>query len=287
MLLAAACKQGSRPSGSNRQPDVLEHRSSFDLARLQFNENVMQLLSRSLDTTSDRFQDMRYEAFRERDSFRAGELPAHYFTLGQTRYFYRTLTLDSIARYDSIYFYEVGIETDAQKNLLAITARAKFREKKDLDSVLTHFFRKLGKTTEELAIKAEDQAQIDTLKARGTTDEEIAFLNLQGTQYNLLDYGDDAYFEWKLKDRYVQAGISKGREITMSTIPEQNTNEEYFYLDLLIIKKETYEQIATLQYERSLREKGDRQIIKPYKLHALNPEENWRLMQRMTAAWGR
>lgn len=292
-LISAACLFSCKgKAGSNKtqraQPATFAASACFDLSRIRFDENVIPFFGVTLDTAdNDDWQEKRFEAFRERDSFAPGELPEHVFVQKEKRYYFRTQTLDSIARLDSIFFYRIGIETDEHYHPLAITAQTKFREKKDLDAMLMRLSRKLGKTTEELAVKADLQLRIDTMRTRGATDEQIAFIrgNDQDTPSDLLNYSDNGYFEWQLNDRYIQVSLSKDREITISTNPAENKNEEYYYADLLFIKKEVYEGIAARQYERSVKTGGQKQEWRPYKLRRLDPMDNWRLLTQLEEAW--
>lgn len=269
------------------QPRVLEKNSAFNLAGLNFNEDVLQLISKSLDTNDVEFKGKDYEVFKIKDSFVKSELNDIYFPLGEKRYFFKTIDLDSIARFDSLYFYRAGIETDQNKKMISMIGNAKFKEKKDLDKYLSQLFRKLGKTTEEMAIKADDKKVVDDAKAGGMSDEAIKFIGLgEGSKYDLLDYGDNAYFEWKLKDRYIQVSLSKDREISISTNAENNSNIEYLYVQFLVIKKEEYEKIEKLQFDRAVKLKHESAVLKPYELHALKPTDNWRFFTKLRKAWG-
>lgn len=268
------------------QPTVLEKNSAFNLAQLNFSENVTQLISKSLDSGDLDVKGLGKEAFKSRDSLGSGEIQDHYVLLGEKRYFFKTRKVDSIARFDSLFFYKAGLETDKDNHLVAIVADAKFRDKKELDKFLSKLFKKLGKTTEELAIKADDQKQIDDQKAKGWTDEELKRMGSQGTQYDLLDYGDDAYFEWKLKDRYIQVSVSKDREIYVSTDPKENSNIEYLYLKFLVIKKDEYEKIEKLQYDCAVKQKFQCRVLMPYTLYSLDPLTNPRYQKKLDKAWG-
>ncbi|WP_118973492.1 hypothetical protein [Taibaiella koreensis] len=282
-----SCKE---KSGSNAvqkpQPATFAARSGFDLSRIAFDEDATHLFGTTLDTADhDDWPEKHFDVFREKDSFARGELPEHVFVWKEKRYYFRTQTLDSIACYANIFFYQVGIETDEQFHPLAIVAKTKFREKKDLDSMLVYLSHKLGKTTEEQAIKADNEAQIDTMRARGMAAEQIAFMSDRDTTSDLLNYGDNNYFEWRLSDRYIQVSLSKDREIVISTNAAENRNEEYYYADLLFIKKEVYEGIEARQYQRSVKSGGQQEELRPYALRRLDPMENWRLMARLEAAW--
>lgn len=282
-----SCKdQGGNNTTQRAQPATFAAGACFDVSRIRFDENVIPVFGTTLDTAdNDAWQEKHYEAFREKDSFARGALPEHIFIRKEKRYYFQTQTLDSIARFDNIFFYQIGVETDEQYHPLAIAARTKFREKKDLDSMLIRLYRKLGKTTEELAVIADNQAQIDTMKARGMTDEQIAFMSNQDTQPDLLNYSDDGYFEWPMKDRYVQVSLSKDHEITISTNPAENKNEEYYYVDVLFIRKKVYEDIASRQFEYSVKTGRQQQELRPYTLRRLNPMDNWRLLAQLEEAW--
>ncbi len=283
-----SCKGKSGNTTAQRaQPATFAARSGFDLSRIPFGKNVLPLFGATLDTVNSDWSEKHYEAFREKDSFARGELPEHVFVWKEKRYYFFTETLDSIARFDSIFFYRVNVETDERYRPLAIFAQTKFRDKKDLDSMLLRLSRKLGKTTEALDAEAEHKARIDTMKAQGMAEEQIAFIsnNDPETPSDLLNYGDNSYFEWKLSDRYLQVSLSKDREITISTNPAENRNEEYYYADLLFIKKEVYEGIAARQYERSVKTGRQKQELRPYTLRRLDPMDNWRLMAQLEAAW--
>lgn len=291
-FLAASCdgnKTGAKQSSQVQkfvQPEILIRNSAFDIAQLNFKENVLQLVSKSLDTADTGFKGKGYDVFKSKPQLNRSEITDGYFALGEERYFFKTRELDSIARFDSLYFYRVGIETDKDKNLLAITANTKFEHKKDLDKFLGVLFKKLGKTIEEVAIQADHQKNIDEAKARGLSDKDINFLGYnEQPKYDLYDYGDKGYFEWKLKDRYVQVSLSKDREIHMSTNPQENSNIEYLYVEFLVIKKEEYEKIQKLQYDRAVKFKRESYILKPYELRGLKLEYNQRYLQKLTKAW--
>lgn len=70
----------------------------------------------------------------------------------------------------------------------------------------------------------------------------------------LLDYGNEGYVVWMLKDRIIQVSFDTDREISISST-EEYKNIEYLYVDFLVLTKNEYQKLEmhNLKMQRLLK----------------------------------
>jgi len=279
-ILSFSCKKENSTATNNFvQPTALSQNSAFNFSKLTFNENVNQLLSKTLDTTDTGFTGNNPEVFLFTKEMGDSQLADRQFEYPEKRYIYKTKETDSIAQFDGIYFNRVIIETTTDKKITAIIGKTKFANKKDLDSVLTKLAKKYGKTS-DMVENDRHNAEVDAELGKNLNDTQREMLKDSNpeTDYTayLLDYSNNTFREWNLKDRVIQIGITTDREISVSTNKEENYNIEYFYVTFLIVKKDEYDAMEKAQIEKAKITVNDAALVphKFYTLYSLDPYEN-------------
>jgi len=211
------------------QPKILKANSKFDLVIMDFNEDPKQLISETLDTTASESYSDTAEKMYDRKTEKV--LPTGVKRIG-------CITLekqDSIAHFGQLYFDRIYIEKDDKNKIKAVVGYAKFKEEKELQRLMKSFYDKY-KTT------------IDGVEELGS------------------DYytGQDVNYEWALHDRFIQFHISNGREISVSTIAEDNSNTEYFYVEFLMVPREEYQRMKHVNFSEIVKNKRIMTVIKSY-----------------------
>ncbi|MEQ7798389.1 hypothetical protein ABDJ41_01150 [Pedobacter sp. ASV1-7] len=290
-LLSASilsCKQNSTRNTAFIQPSILTKGSSFDFAKITFNENTEKLVSKLLDTTESGFTGNNYEVFLydKNADFSGPVRDQHHFKFPEKRYVLKTKIADSIAQFDSIYFNQVILETDAQKKLTAIIGKTKFEHKNGLDSLLNKLFKKYGKTF-EMQKYDQHNAKVEAEFTKDMTPEQKE-MSRQGTPVMdyatyLLDYGKEGSVVWMLKDRIIQVSFDTDREISISSTGEYK-NIEYLYVDFLVLTKDEYQKTGEAQLENAKITKAGLQPFKVYNLYDFDPINPERL-ELLEKAW--
>jgi hypothetical protein len=285
-----SCKQNSANTTALIQPSILTKGSSFDFAKVTFNENTEKLISKLLDTTETGFNGNNYEVFLygKNEDFSGPIRDQHYFKFPEKRYVLKTIVTDSIAQFDSIYFNQVVLETDARKKLTAIIGKTKFEHKKGLDSLLNKLFKKYGKTFEMQEYDRKNaEVEAEFTKNMTPDQKEMSRQSTPGMDYAayLLDYGNEGYVVWMLKDRIIQVSFDTDREISISST-RQYKNIEYLYVDFLVLTKNEYKKTGEAQLENAKLTKAGLQPFKVYNLQDFDPINPERL-ELLEKAWGK
>ncbi|MFA4867348.1 MAG: hypothetical protein WC623_04070 [Pedobacter sp.] len=285
-----SCKQNPNKTAAFVQPSILTKGGNFDFAKVTFNENIEQLVSKLLDTTETGFNGNNYEVFLygKNEDFSGPIRDQHYFKFPEERYVLKTIVTDSIAQFDSIYFNQVVLETDAQKKLTAIIGKTKFEHKTGLDSLLNKLFKKYGKTF-EMQEHDRKNAEVEAEFTKNMTPEQKE-MSRQSTPVMdyaayLLDYGNEGYVVWMLKDRIIQVSFDTDREISISSTGEYK-NIEYLYVDFLVLTKNEYKKTGEAQLENAKLTKAGLQPFKVYNLKDFDPINPERL-ELLEKAWGK
>lgn len=285
-----SCKQGSNKQAEFVQPLILTEGAGFDFAQLTFNENTEKLMSKLLDTAETGYNGNNYDVFLydSKADFSGPIKDQHLFKFPEKRYVLTTQKADSIAQFESVYFNQVVIETDARKKLTAIIGKTKFEHKKGLDSLLNKLFKKYGKTF-EMQKYDKHNADVEAEFTKDMTPEQKQ-MSKQGMPVMdyaayLLDYGNEGYAVWMLKDRVIQVSFDTDREISISSTGE-TSNKEYLYVDFLVLTKDEYQKTDSAQLENAKVTKAGLQPYKVYKLQDLDPINPERL-QLLEKAWGK
>lgn len=279
-ILSFSCKNHKDSAGKEFvQPSQLSGNSAFDFAKLTFNEDTDKLLSQSLDTTDTGYTGKNPEVFLfgSKADWDKPSVGNRYFEFPEKRYVYKTKEIDSIAQFDSIYFNRVIIETNAEKKITAIIGKTKFKDKKDVDTLLKKIFKRYGKTS-DMQENDRHNAEVEAEFTKNMTAAQKE-MSKQGDPVMdyaayLLDYSDDGYREWILKDRVIQVSLSKDREISVSTNPKDNYNIEYYYVEFLIIRRDEYDKMEKAQIDRARETKTAAMPFKFYDIRAFDYTSN-------------
>lgn len=285
-----SCKQNSTKIAAFVQPSILTKGSSFDFAKVTFNEKPEKLVSKLLDTTETGFNGTNYEVFLygKNVDFSGPVRNQRYFKFPEKRYVLKTIVTDSIAQFDSIYFNQVVLETDAQKKLTAIIGKTQFEQKEGLDSLFNKLFKKYGKTFEMQEYDRRNAAvEAEFTKNMTSEQKQMSRQSTPVMDYAayLLDYGKEGYAVWMLKDRIIQVSFDTDRETSISSTGEYK-NIEYLYVDFLVLTKNEYQKTGEAQLENAKLTKAGLQPFKVYNLKDFDPINPERL-ELLEKAWGK
>jgi len=289
-----SCKEDIKGNIKNQfiQPTVLSKNSAFDFTKLTFNENADQLMSKSLDTTDIGFSGKNYEAFLfgNKVDWKNSSKGDRYFEYPEKRYIFKTKETDSIGQFDSTYFNRIIIETNPEKKITALIGKTKFEHKKDLDTLLKKIFKRYGKTS-DMQEYDRHNAEVDAEVGKNMTPAQREMMKqgdpIMDYAAYLLDYGDEGYREWKLKDRVIQVSITKDREISVSTDAKENYNIEYFYVNFLIIRRDEYDTMGKEQLKNASMTKKALIPYKFYEINAYDPSNNLGRYAELEKAWSK
>ncbi len=212
IIVLVSCNKGTtKDVVQEKQPTVFEDNSKFNLEQVNFNENVPELYSQHYINEFAFDMEGKYDPkgkgadsiFRYkiddgilRELDKKIPLPAKDFG-----FLYTAPELDSVARYQNIYFQNVKILTDLKKKPVAYFASAELPN-----------------------WKIRKQFIDDFTKAHGAPKHAYALSN---------EFKHNSY-EWDLGDRTVQIGTSNGFGFTAST-DGSNKSGIIYNLEMLII----------------------------------------------------
>lgn len=208
IIVLVSCKKELIPE---KQATVLDDNSGFNLEKVNFNEDVPQLFSKHFINDFGYDMEGEYNAkgkdadsifrykiddgiLRELDK----KLPLPMKDFG---FHYRTPEIDSVARYQNIYFRNLSILTDLKKKPVAYFASAELSD-----------------------WKVRKQFIDDFTKAHGAPKHAYAVSH---------EFKQNSY-EWDLGDRTVQIGTFNGFGFTASS-DGTNKSSTTYNMDILII----------------------------------------------------
>jgi hypothetical protein len=184
------------------QPRVLSDGKIFDLARLNFNENVPVLFSKSLRLDGYKLDSAEIRQLDYKNLLYYNSLAANYkLQLPQNPYGYVFEAYsDSLLKLDSIYFKELKVLTKMDTSMVALYAIAEFKGRKKLNAQLKQWQKQFGKPSLAISLSQE---------------------------FNVCIYN------WILSDRLMQVYTSHGFSFGYDTA----SNGKYQKVEILIIKK--------------------------------------------------
>ena len=203
LLVLISCKE------KFEQPTILEKNCGFDLEHTTFNENIAKMYSKNFINDYEFDMEKEYNPnekladtiFRYKISNTVTEVMKFKIPNKEFGYLYKTSQIDSVAKFQKIYFNTIYTLCNTNKKPVAYYVETKFENPKLRKQYLTEF-----------------------IKTFGTP--KYSFLVSH-------DYNQCSY-EWNLEDRTIQIEISFGWEATFSS-DGKNNNGKYYRLDMLII----------------------------------------------------
>lgn len=212
IIVVVSCnKETAKNNVQEKQPTVLEDNSKFNLEKVNFNENVPELYSKHFMNAFGYDMEGKYDPkgkgadsiFRYkiddgilRELDKKLPLPAKDFG-----FLYTAPELDSVAKYQNIYFRTLKILTDLKKKPVAYFVIAELPNWKVRKQFLDDFTKVHGAPKHAYAISQE--------------------------------FKQNSY-EWDLGDRTIQIGTANGFGITASSDGHNKSGVTY-YIEILII----------------------------------------------------
>ena len=255
------------------QPKILIKNSGFDLTKLSFNEDVLTLMSKSLDTINN-YKNVNYPTDAQKKSL-AQNSKAIY--LDEKRYYFQLLELDSVAQYFGLMADNIKIETDSTLKIQACWSNAKVFDSTKLDSVLHKMYVHYGKTNwmknyeAELGLQKVVYANTDE---NGKITHEIKYeeyeIDYEAYLYEYKINNFDNFDQWNLADRIIQVKISDGVESIINLSSGQIERKPYYSVELLSILKKEYELIKKTLASESTKYNYPMRIVKPYYIEDLD-----------------
>ena len=203
IFLLQSCKEKEQ-----RQPEILEKSCLFDLEKINFQENVPLLYSKHImvdgmeyDSISDGTltDEMLVYSINDFEISTLGirvKVPTEDFG-----YCYISPTLESVARFQNIYFSNLSVLTDMNKVPVAFYAESEFSSAKERKLMIDSFIEKYGQPKHSFCLS---------------------------------HFFNQCSYEWELQDRTIQIATSHGFRAMFSTDEEASTGQ-YFELEMLIV----------------------------------------------------
>ncbi len=260
------------------QPEVLIEGAKFDLTKLNFNEEILTLLSKSLDTINNEYTIKDYEkaAYPTSENREAIISNKKYTYLDEKRYHFKALELDSIVQFLGLNANKIEFETDFNLNIQACWATAKVYDTLVLDTALYKMF-------------AYGKDIWDQDYEFGTVLTEVTYVNydadrnpIHKTKYeprdSYLESGlyyykhspHDHYTRWVLKDKVIQIKISNGVETDVNFSTGSTESKDYYHVEFLICTKKEYKLVREKLIRTSTKNNFPMQILKPYYIEDLD-----------------
>lgn len=193
---------------SSNQPTITRQNSAFNLEAINFTEKVPSLYSTHLlneggvqyDSARDgQLTDsmLRYKISTTITDAMKLKVPQKDFG-----FLYKTPVIDSLAKFQDIYFESLATLTDTNKKPVAYYARVELRDPKERKKLLEAFKKKYGNPVYSFFISSE---------------------------FNQCSY------EWQLQDRTIQIETSSGFSVSFRSNDTAAQQSKYYPLDMLII----------------------------------------------------
>ena len=222
IFLLQSCKEKEQP-----QPEILEKHCGFDLEKINFQENVPLLYSKHImvdgmeyDSISDgklTNEMLKYSIGNMMTDALKLKIPKEDFGFR-----YVSPDLDSVARFQNIYFKNMSVLTDMNKLPVAFYAESELSSAKERKLAIDAITEKYGQPKHSFCLHHE---------------------------FNQCSY------EWELPDRTIQIETSHGFRTTISTF-EEASMEQYFEIEILIVNNDSKEALNNAHvYEFSETEK--------------------------------
>ena len=201
LLLLWSCKT------EKKQITRLENKSAFDLESVNFNEDVTKLFAKHLlDEDGIRYDSVNLatingDQHRYKISNTIVDVMKFQVPQKEFGFLYKSPTLDSVAKFQDIYFERICLLTNTNKKPVGYYAETEFKDAKVRKAMIDKLIAKYGKPKYSFFIS---------------------------NHYNQCSY------EWVLADRTLQIETSFGHSATFSSNAEM-TSGKYYKLDLLIL----------------------------------------------------
>lgn len=208
LMLIVSCSNDDKTESN--KPKILGDGHSFELDKINFNEDVIALYSKvsTIDSLKEIFK--KYDAFPnyalldDKDVFfKIFEVKSLDISIPKNPvgFEFKSKTSDSLAKFHGLYFDEVKSLTNLDRKLIAINAYSRYRNENQRDSLLKTISQIYGNPF---------------MKIRKSTDF------------------DTKSYSWITKDRLIEVKTSFGHSLVVST-SGKSENYQYYRLDLLII----------------------------------------------------
>lgn len=214
-LLLTACQQ-KEDTSEVAKVTVLGEGTAFDLATLDFNEDVLRLYTKISEIDS---LEALFEVYKRKNpfvieniKFKAYEIEALGVSIPDFSYGYvfEGKAQDSLARLHGMYFHDMSTLTDMDKKIVAVSASSSHRDKTERD------------------------AQLDSLKAiYGSPLLEVA----------VSSHFDQNSYTWVAKNKIIEVNTSSGVAYEARSSGESKSYRTY-QLDLLLIDTKELETLV-------------------------------------------
>ena len=207
----------------NKQPKILDEHCEFDLEKINFAENVPLLYSKYTVVGGINYTGyFREELTDEMLQYSIGDVVIDALNLKMPKedfgYRYVSPTLDSVARFQNVYFRNLSVLTNMNKVPVAFYAECEFKSAKEREMDMNAITEKYGKPKHAFLINRE---------------------------FN------HCFYEWELSDRTIQIETSHGFSISVSSDNESSSGMHY-NLEILIVDNKIKEALnAAHVYEFS------------------------------------
>ncbi len=193
---------------SQQQPAITKQNSAFNLEAITFTEKVPSLYANDLVIE----EGVRYDSARDgqlTDSMLRYKISNTITDVMKLKVpqkdfdsFSKVLTIDSLAKFQDIYFESLATLTDTNKKPVAYYARVELRDLKERKKLLEAFKKKYGNPVYSFFISSE---------------------------FNQCSY------EWQLQDRTIQIKTSSGFSVSFSSNDTTAQQSKYYPLEMLIV----------------------------------------------------
>ena len=203
-LMITSCKQ------EINQPKILEDKCSFDLEQINFSEDIPKLYSKHFINDYEYDMEKEYNPnekfsdtiFRYRINNIITETMKFKVPMKEFGYLYKTPEIDSVAKFQNIYFNTIYSLTNISKKPVAYYAEARYENSNLRKQHLNELIKKYG---------------------------EPKYSFLVNREFNQCSY------EWDLNDRTIQVETSFGWSVS-ATSDGKSKSGKYYRLDLLIME---------------------------------------------------
>ena len=229
LLVVLACKMGSK------KVSFLEKNSAFDLETVDFNEQVSQLFAKYLlDEDGFRYDSVDVSIINsDKQKYKISNTLIDVMDLKVPQkdfgFLYKSSNLDSIAKFQHIYFERMYLLTDNNKKPIAYYAETELQNANERKAMIVQLTEKYGKPKYAFFIAS--------------------------------DFNQCSY-EWVLADRTIQIETSFGFSTGLKT-----NNGKYYKLDMLILDnkvKTALHQAHIFEFPEKIRYRGKEHSYKDF-----------------------
>jgi len=268
------------------QPEVLSEGAQFDLTQLTFKEDVLQLLSKSLDTINNDYTIRDYSSalYPEIERLNLPTLKGRRdIHINQQRYYFQSLELDNIAQFFGLPANKIELETDINLELQSCWASAKIFNTSVLNNALRKMYLEYGNTVWMEEAKSErglDEVVYVYTDDNGEKIREVKYeepdVNYELYLYEYEKNSSENYHQWNFEDRIIQINITEGSESVVDAASGEIENKKYHTVDFVVVSKKEYDLIKQRLIAESSAINFPLAIIKPYYIKEFDFYVNFR-----------